>query len=106
MAARWSRVEDEELRRLYAGGLPVAKIASRLRRSEDALVARRQLLGIAPRRRPRSWSVKEDVLLAAAAVQVIPASVLASPLGRSVWEVRSRRRKLTGGKPAARRYTP
>jgi hypothetical protein len=106
MAARWSRVEDKELRRLYAGALPVAKIASRLRRSEDALVARRQLLGIAPGRRPRSWSAKEDALLVAAAVQVVPASILASRLGRSIWEVRSRRRKLTGGKPAARRYTP
>ena len=48
----------------YANGEPVAEIARALARSPDAVVARRALLGIAPRRVPRPWSELEDRLFA------------------------------------------
>jgi len=55
VARRWTSTDDARLRRGYAGGEPVAEIAGALARSPDAVVARRALLGIAPRRVSRPW---------------------------------------------------
>ncbi|MGI8623562.1 MAG: hypothetical protein ACR2NB_08755 [Solirubrobacteraceae bacterium] len=106
MAPHWSTVEDARLRRLYATGAPVAAIASQLGRSGDAVVARRELLGIAPRRVPRPWSGLEDQLLRSALEARVPGGALATRLGRSVDQVSARRRQLGLQTPAARRYSP
>ncbi len=102
MAARWSRDDDALLERLYADGEPVRRIAERLRRSEDAIVARRRALGIAGR--DRGWSSSRDALVAAAARAGLPASVVAASLRMPADRVRRRRAKLVGSRPAARRY--
>jgi DNA-binding CsgD family transcriptional regulator len=105
VARRWTTAEDELLRLRYSDGARLADIAADLRRSVDAVVARRMLLGISPRGEPRPWSSLEDRLLRAAAEAQLPATVLASRLGRSVEQVRSRRRRLGLARPVARRYT-
>jgi len=94
------------LRRCYAGGEPVAQIARALGRSPDALVARRALLGIPPRRVPGPWSELEDRLVRSAVEARVPATALAGRLERSVGEIRARRRQLGLAMPAARGYTP
>lgn len=103
--SRWSEAEDRLLRRLYAERLPVTQIAVRLGRSPDALVARRRLLGIAPRR-PGTWSPREEWLLRAGTAAGLSASLLAARLGRSPDQVRVRRRILLGGRPPGRPYLP
>jgi len=104
MARRWSAVEDAELTRLYGQGLPLRAIAAALGRSEDALVSRRALLGVAPRRAAPVWTAPQDRLIHVATAAGIPASRLASTQGLSVDRVRVRRRHLLGARPAARRY--
>ena len=102
MAARWSRDDDALLARLYGDGEPVRRIAERLQRSEDAIVARRRALGIACR--DRGWSSSRDALVVAAARAGLPASVVATSLRMPADRVRRRRAKLVGSRPAARRY--
>jgi hypothetical protein len=104
VATRWSTAEDQLLRQLYGGQLPVEQIAGRLARSPDAVVARRQALGIAPRRRPRPWSPREEALLRAGAASGLPASLVAQRLGRSTEQIRARRRALVAPRPPARPY--
>jgi hypothetical protein len=104
VARRWTDVDDERLARGYADGEPLANIAAELHRSVDALVARRNLLGIPPRHRARPWTTLEDRFLRAAADRRIPASVLAGRLDRAVGQVRARQRRLglppaTPGRP-------
>jgi hypothetical protein len=106
VARRWKSTDDARLRRCYAGGEPVAEIATALARSPDAVVARRALLGIAPRRVPRAWSELEDRLLHSAVEARVPATALAGRLERSVDEIRARRRRLGLAMPAPRGYTP
>jgi hypothetical protein len=103
VASRWTSGEDARLRRDYRTGVPVAEIAARLGRSPDAVVARRALLAIPPRRVPHDWSPLEDRLVRAAAD--LPARVLAERMSRSVEQIRARRRRLGIGRAAARRYT-
>jgi hypothetical protein len=92
---------------MYAGlRLPVAEVAARLGRSDDAVVSRRRALGIPPRRAPLPWSPKEDALLKLAASQGVPATALAKYLGRSIWQVRGRQRAVIGLGPSPRPYTP
>lgn len=102
MAARWSRDDDALLARLYGAGEPVRRIAERLQRSEDAIVARRRALGIAGR--DHGWSPSRDALVAAAARAGLPASAVAASLRMPADRVRRRRAKLVGSRPAARRY--
>jgi hypothetical protein len=102
MAARWSRDDDALLERLYGDGEPVRRIAERLQRSEDAIVARRRALGIAGR--DRGWSPSRDALVVAAARAGLPASVVAASLRMPADRVRRRRASLVGSRPAARRY--
>ena len=104
MATRWSTAEDQQLRQLYADQLPVEQIVGRLARSPDAVVARRQALGIAPRRRSRPWSPREQALLRAAAASGLPASLVAQRLGRPTEQIRARRRTLVAPPPPARPY--
>jgi hypothetical protein len=104
VATRWSTAEDQQLRQLYAHQLPVEQIAGRLARSPDAVVARRQALGIAPRRRSRPWSPREQALLRAAAASGQPASLVTQRLGRSTEQIRARRRTLVAPPPPARPY--
>ncbi len=101
---RWTTSEDRQLASMYADGLPLAVIAKRLGRSEDALVARRSALGIAPRGHPRDWSPRLDALIIASAQAGVSSRVVAERLGLSVHAVRWRRRQLAPGRPAARRY--
>jgi len=84
VARRWTSTDDARLRRGYAGGEPVTEIARALARSPDAVVTRRALLGIAPRRVPRPWSELEDRLLHSAVGANVPATALAGRLERSV----------------------
>ena len=104
MARRWSAPEDAELTRLYGQGVPLRAIAAALGRSEDALVSRRALLGVAPRRAAAVWTPPQDRLIRVATAAGIPASRLASTQGLSIDRVRARRRHLLGGRPAGRRY--
>ena len=104
MATRWSTAEDQLLRQLYADQFPVEQIAGRLARSPDAVVARRQALGIAPRRRSRPWSPREEALVRAGAASGLPASLVAQRLGRSTEQIRARRRALVTPRPPARPY--
>lgn len=106
MARRWTSTDDARLRHAYAVGEPVAEIADALARSPDAVVARRALLGIAPRRPPRPWSELEDRLLRSAEEARVPATALARRLQRPVDQIRARRRQLGLAMPTARRYTP
>lgn len=78
----------------------------RLRRSPDAIVARRRSLGISPRR-PAPWTPREEALLRVAAAAGVPAPALARSLGRSPEQVRARRRELVGRtRPPGRPYHP
>ncbi len=104
MPARWTRLQDDALRRLYAEGRPVAEIAAAVGRSADAVTARRRLLRVPPRR-AEPWSEGEDELLRAATAGGVSASRLAEPLRRSADAVRWRRLRLLGPVPAPRRYT-
>lgn len=104
MTRRWSSAEDAELTRLYAGELPLKAIAAALGRSEDALVSRRALLGVAPRRAAPVWTTPQDRLIRVATAAGIPASRVAGTQGLSVDRVRARRRHLLGAQPAGRRY--
>jgi len=104
VATRWSTAEDQLLRRLYADQLPVQRIAGRLGRSPDAVVARRQKLSVASRRRSRPWSRREEALLRAGTEAGLSASLLAQRLGRSTEQVRTRRRTLVPARPPARPY--
>lgn len=106
MARRWTISEDQELRRLYPDGVPIAEIGRRLGRSEEAVSERRRSLGMAPRPRSRPWSEREDRLLRAAVSSGIPAQALAGTLGRSPEQVRRRRRALVGPATRPRAYTP
>ena len=107
MAERWSEAQDVKLRALYAAGAPIRQVARELGRSEDAAVARRRALGIAPRRMPRPWSPREELLLRSALAAGIPIRILAARLERSPAELRARRRQLgLPTPPAGRRYTP
>jgi hypothetical protein len=83
VATRWSTSEDQLLRGPYADQLPVEQIAGRLARSPDAVVARRQALGIAPRRPSRPWSPREEAQLRAGSATGVPSPLLAQRLGRS-----------------------
>jgi len=67
VARRWQPDEDDRLRRMYLEGAPLALIAGELRRSEDAVGARRRALGVEGRRATRPWSTLEDELLRQAA---------------------------------------
>jgi hypothetical protein len=102
---RWSRHEDQRLRRLYAAGAPLAEIAEELGRSQDAVNARRAALGLTPRRQRVEWSALADVLLREATLVGVPATELARRLHRPAEQVRSRRRTLGLQRPAARRFT-
>jgi len=105
VAHRWTSTDDARLRGCYAGGEPVAEIARALARSPDAVVARRALLGIAPRRAPSPWSELEDRLLRSAVQAHVPATALAGRLERSVHQICARRRQLGLAMPPARDYT-
>jgi len=104
VAVRWSRVEDELLRQLYADQLPVERIAGQLGRSPDAVVARRRALGIAPRRRSRPWSPQEEALLRAGTSAGLPVPPLAERLDRPIEQVRARRRTLAAPRSPGRPY--
>lgn len=104
MATRWSTAEDKLLRQLYADHVLVEQIAIRLRRSPDAVVARRQALGIAARRQSRPWSPQEEALLRASTAAGLPAPLLAERLHRSSEQVRAHRRTLVPPWPPARPY--
>jgi hypothetical protein len=106
MARRWSAGDDAELTRLYGQGVPLRAIAAALGRSEDALVSRRALLGVAPRRAAPVWTTPQDRLICVATAAGIPASRVASTQGLSIDRVRVRRRHLLGARPAGRRYEP
>lgn len=106
MARQWSKAEDQLLRRLYADQQLVEQIAIRLGRSADAVVARRQTLGVPPRRRSRPWSTREDALLRAGTAAGVPASWLAERLGWATEQVRLRRRELLGSRSPGRPYLP
>jgi hypothetical protein len=105
VAARWNAEEDRTLRRLYAAGRPVRELAIALRRSPDAVTARRRQLGVAPRR-ARAWSAREDALLRAAPASGVGATRLAADLGRTPDAVRWRQRALDARLPRHRRYEP
>jgi hypothetical protein len=104
MARRWTRREDVVLARFYRDGVAVREIAETLRRSEDAVNARRRCLAV-PARRARSWTAREDALLVGATRSGLSAAVVAELLGRGVGEVRWRRRALGLLRPGARPYT-
>jgi hypothetical protein len=104
MARRWEASEDAQLAQLYARGLPLRMIAEALGRTEDALTARRKLLGIAPRRPPVSWAEHQDRLIVLAARAGVSAATLARQQGRSTQQVRARRAQLLGKRPPARPY--
>jgi hypothetical protein len=106
VARRWTSADDACLRRSYTSGEPVAEIARALARSTDAVVARRALLGIAPRRVPRPWPEPEDRLLRSAVETGVPATALAGRLERSVHQIRARTRQLGLAMRTARGYTP
>lgn len=80
-------------------------IAHEIGRSEEAVTAWRRALRLPSRRPPRLWSELEDTLLRLAAERGLPATELASRLGRPVESVRARRRQLQLAGPAAARYT-
>jgi hypothetical protein len=103
MGRRWTRREDVALARLYRDGVAVRQIAEQLRRSDDAVNARRRSLAIAARR-GRGWTAREDALLAGATRSGLSTRVVAELLGRGVGEVRWRRRALGLMRAAARRY--
>ena len=105
MARRWTRADDEHLRRRYADGAALAELATELGRSVDAIVARRTLLGMPARGQSRPWSVLEDQVLRGAVAAQLPATVLSGRLDRSVEQIRARRRRLGLTTPAAPRYT-
>jgi hypothetical protein len=106
VAARWRPDEDHRLRRLYLAELPLTAIAHEIGRSEDAVAARRVVLGLAPRRSSRPWSALEDAMLRQATTDVgLPATAVARRLRRPVEQVRARRRRLGLARPSARRYT-
>jgi hypothetical protein len=106
MARRWSTEEDRALRRLYGNGRPVREIAARLRRSPDAVVARRRSLGVAARARSRPWSAHEQNLLRVAIGGGVPISAIAAHLDRSRDQVWARSRHLVARRPALRPYLP
>jgi hypothetical protein len=106
VARRWTSADDACLRRSYTSGEPIAEIARALGRSTDAVVARRALLGIAPRRVPRPWSERGDRLLRSAVETGVPATALAGRLQRSVHQIRARTRQLGLAMRTARGYTP
>jgi hypothetical protein len=105
VAARWRPNEDRSLCRLYPRGVPVVEIARRLGRTADAVDARRRLLGLAARRRPREWSARQDALLLASRRAGIPARIVADRLGLPLETVRRRGRALDP-RNASRRWTP
>jgi hypothetical protein len=105
LARRWTKAEDQLLRQLYADQLPVADISSRLKRSPDAVVARRSSLGV-PSRRGARWSRADDALLRAGTAAGLSAAVLAQRLSRPAGQVRARRGVLLGRKPARLPYLP
>jgi len=106
MAARWRASEDAQLTRLYAGGVPLAEIAHRLGRSQEAVGARRRALGMPARRVRPSWSEPQDRLVILATAAGLPAAEIAQRLGRSPQQVISRRRRLVGVRTAPGRYRP
>ena len=106
MARRWTSAEDRELARSYTDGLPLRAIAERLGRSEDALVARRDALGLAARRVSRDWSPRLDAFLCASAEAGLPAHVVAQRLDLPLETVRRRMRTLRPRRSAAHRYEP
>jgi hypothetical protein len=105
VAARWNSEEDRTLRRLYAAGHPVTEIATVVRRSPDAVTARRRQLGVPPRR-ARAWSAREDALLRAALADGVPATRLAARIDRTADAVRWRQRTLRGRRSPPSRYQP
>jgi hypothetical protein len=105
VAARWRPDEDRSLRSWYLQGVAVVEIARRLGRSADAVDARRRLIGLAPRRRPREWSARQDALLLASRRAGVPARVVAERLGLPLEAVRRRRRALAPTRAASRRWT-
>lgn len=105
MAHRWTTIEDELLCRRYETGVAVNAIAGELRRSADAVVARRRLLAIPPRRTPPRWRALEDELLRSATLASLPATLVAERLHRPVDQVRTRRRLLGLARPRSRRYS-
>lgn len=102
MSARWRSEDDALLKRLYGEGEPVRRIAERLGRSEDAIVARRRALAIA--RRDSGWSASQDALILAAARGGLSASAVAGAMGIGADRVRRRRARLVGTRTAAPRY--
>jgi hypothetical protein len=106
MARRWRASEDAQLARLYASSLPLRVIAERLGRSEEAITARRKLLGIAPRRRAPQWTEQQDRLIVLATRAGVSAAAIARQQGRSTEQVRARRAQLVGKRPPARHYQP
>jgi len=104
-AARWRASEDKQLRELYAAGAPLGTISRQLGRSEDAINARRALLGLPARRQARPWSELADALLREATLAGVPATEVARRIHRSVEQVRARRRALGLVAPSGRAYT-
>jgi hypothetical protein len=90
MASRSRPDEDAWLRRQYQAGVPLVAIAREIGRSDEAVAARRAMLGLRPRQSSRPWSGLEDTLLREAASIGLPASVLARRLRRSAGQVRAR----------------
>ncbi|GAC1320190.1 MAG: hypothetical protein NVSMB25_12150 [Thermoleophilaceae bacterium] len=103
MAQRWRADEDSVVAQMYADGVSLRAIATRLGRSEDAVTSRRRALGIGDRR--LVWSPGRDALIVAAADAGIPASEIAIRLGVSADRVRRRRATLIGARDASPRYT-
>lgn len=101
---RWDSAADQRLREFYAADVALAQIATQLGRTYKSVAARRDRLGLPPRRPRRAWSSGETALLIAAGRAGIPAAAVAERLGRSVDSVRNRRRLLAlqtsaGGRP-------
>jgi hypothetical protein len=105
VAARWRPHEDRSLRNWCVQGVAVVDVARRLGRSADAVDARRRLIGLAPRRRPREWSARQDALLLASRRAGVPARVVAERLNLPLEAVRRRCRALAPGRAASRRWT-
>ena len=104
MPPRWTRTQEEALRRLYERGRSVDEIATALGRSPDAVVARRRHLRV-PARGAAGWSPREDALLRLAVRNGVSAAWLSNRLGRTPEAVRWRKRKLLGHAAAPQPYT-
>ena len=92
---RWTMADDAQLRSLY-GTTTAADIAAVLGRTENAVVERARILGIAMERRP--WTPADDCTLRAL-YAISTAAAIAPGLGRTEAAVTARAAKI-----GARKY--